>query len=84
MLDRNQIERSTVTLSFDKGTAALDNTLLLKQAGVGWISALPWRRRRRRSASARSKNCRSVAASNRESMPRPNAPSFTAKSTSAC
>jgi hypothetical protein len=26
----------------DKGTAALDNTLLLKQAGVGWISALPW------------------------------------------
>jgi transposase len=42
MLDRNQIERSTVTLVFDKGAAALDNTLLLKQAGVGWISALPW------------------------------------------
>jgi transposase len=42
MLDHNQIERSTVTLVFDKGTAALDNTLLLKQAGVGWISALPW------------------------------------------
>jgi len=42
MLDRNQMERSTVTLVFDKGTAALDNTLLLKQAGVGWISALPW------------------------------------------
>ena len=42
MLDRNQIERSTVTLVFDKGTAALDNTLLLKQAGLGWISALPW------------------------------------------
>ena len=42
MLDRNQIERSTVTLVFDKGTAALDNTLLLKQAEVGWISALPW------------------------------------------
>jgi transposase len=42
MLDRNQIERSTVTLVFDKGTAALNNTLLLKQAGVGWISALPW------------------------------------------
>ena len=42
MLDRNQIERSTVTLVFDKGTAALDNTLALEQAGVGWISALPW------------------------------------------
>src|SRR6266446_8099544 len=42
MLDHNQIERSTVTLVFDKGTAALDNTLLLKDAGVGWISALPW------------------------------------------
>src|SRR5262245_37225849 len=42
MLDHNQIERSTVTLVFDKGTSELDNTLLLKQAGVGWISALPW------------------------------------------
>jgi len=42
MLDHNQIERSSVTLVFDKGTAALDNTLLLNQAGVGWISALPW------------------------------------------
>src|SRR5205809_7975404 len=42
MLDRNQIERSTVTLVFDKGTAALDNTLLLKEAGLGWISSLPW------------------------------------------
>lgn len=42
MLDRNQIQRSSVTLVFDKGTAALDNTLLLNEAGVGWISALPW------------------------------------------
>lgn len=42
LLDRNQIERSSVTLVFDKGTAALDNTLLLNEAGVGWISALPW------------------------------------------
>jgi len=42
MLDHNQIERSSVTLVFDKGTAALDNTLLLKEVGVGWISALPW------------------------------------------
>src|SRR5438128_9983617 len=42
LLDRSQIERSSVTLVFDKGTAALDNTLLLKEAGVGWISALPW------------------------------------------
>jgi transposase len=42
MIDRNQIERSSVTLVFDKGTAALDNTLSLKKAEVGWISALPW------------------------------------------
>lgn len=42
MLDRNQIERSSVTLVFDKGTAALDNTLSLRKAEVGWISALPW------------------------------------------
>jgi transposase len=42
MLNRNQIEPSTVTLVFDKGTAALDNTLLLKEAELGWISALPW------------------------------------------
>ncbi len=42
MLDRNQIERQSVTLVFDKGTAALENTLLLEKAEVGWISALPW------------------------------------------
>jgi transposase len=42
MLDRNGIERETVTLVFDKGSAALENTLLLEQARVGWISALPW------------------------------------------
>ena len=42
MLDRNQIEPQSVTLVFDKGTAALDNTLLLENAKVGWISALPW------------------------------------------
>src|SRR6266567_6416334 len=42
LLDQNQIARDTVTLVFDKGTAALDNTLQLQEAGVGWISALPW------------------------------------------
>lgn len=42
MLDHNQIERETVTLVFDKGTAALGNTLRLDEAGLGWISALPW------------------------------------------
>ena len=42
LLDQNQIARDTVTLVFDKGTAALDNTVQLEQAGVGWISALPW------------------------------------------
>src|SRR6202040_316278 len=40
LLDQNQIARDTVTLVFDKGTAALDNTVALEQAGVGWISVL--------------------------------------------
>jgi transposase len=42
LLDRNQIARPTVTLVFDKGTAALANTALLQEAGLGWLSALPW------------------------------------------
>ena len=42
MLDRNQILRDTVTLVFDKGGASLANTVQLDEAGVGWISALPW------------------------------------------
>ena len=42
MLDQNQIARDTVTLVLDKGSAALANTVELEQAGVGWISALPW------------------------------------------
>ena len=41
-LDRNRIPRDTVTLVFDKGSAALYNTLVLDQSEVGWISALPW------------------------------------------
>ena len=42
MLDRTQMARDTVTLVFDKGSAALANTVQLQEAGVGWISALPW------------------------------------------
>lgn len=42
LLDRGQIGRDTVTLVFDKGSAALANTVELQEAGVGWISALPW------------------------------------------
>ena len=42
LLDQNQIGRETVTLVFDKGSAALANTVQLAEAGVGWISALPW------------------------------------------
>jgi len=42
LLDRNRIARDSVTLVLDKGSAALANTLELEQAGVGWISALPW------------------------------------------
>ena len=42
MLDRCQIARDTVTLVFDKGSAALANTVELQETGVGWISALPW------------------------------------------
>src|ERR1700685_330391 len=42
MLDQNEIARQTVTLVLDKGSAALANTVALEEAGVGWISALPW------------------------------------------
>jgi transposase len=42
LLARHAIPPQTVTLVFDKGTAALANTVLLKEAGFGWISALPW------------------------------------------
>jgi transposase len=42
LLDHNQIARDSVTLVFDKGSAALGNTVQLAEAGVGWISALPW------------------------------------------
>jgi len=42
LLDEAAIPRETVTLVFDKGPAALANTLLLNDARVGWISALPW------------------------------------------
>jgi len=42
MLDQNQIARQSVTLVFDKGSAALANTVALDQAGVGWVCALPW------------------------------------------
>ena len=42
MLDKNQIARETVTLVLDKGSAALANTVALEEAGLGWISALPW------------------------------------------
>lgn len=41
-LDENQIARASVTLVFDKGSAALYNTLALEESGLGWISALPW------------------------------------------
>ena len=42
LLDRHAMARDSVTLVLDKGSAALANTLALQQAGVGWISALPW------------------------------------------
>jgi len=42
MLDQNQMARETVTLVLDKGSAALANTVQLEEAGLGWISALPW------------------------------------------
>jgi len=42
LLDRHQIERRSVTVVLDKGSAALANTLELEQAQLGWISALPW------------------------------------------
>jgi transposase len=42
LLHRHGIAREAVTLVVDKGSAALANTVELQQAGVGWISALPW------------------------------------------
>src|SRR5215469_14949021 len=42
MLDENQIARETVTLVLDNGSAALAHTVALEEAGLGWISALPW------------------------------------------
>jgi transposase len=42
MLDENRIERESVTLVFDKGSASLPNTVELEQSRTGWISALPW------------------------------------------
>ena len=43
LLDEAGIARDSVTLVFDKGTAALTNTAALAEAGVGWVSALPWK-----------------------------------------
>lgn len=42
LLDEAAIPRASVTLVFDKGTAALANTVALREAGLGWVSALPW------------------------------------------
>jgi len=42
MLVAQAIARDSVTLVLHKGSAALANTSALKEAGVGWISALPW------------------------------------------
>ena len=41
-LDHAGIQRDTVTLTMDKGSAALDNTLALDRSGLGWVAALPW------------------------------------------
>lgn len=41
-LDRAGIPRETVTLTLDKGSAALANTLALDASGLGWVAALPW------------------------------------------
>src|SRR5260370_36995193 len=42
MLDRCQISRHTVTLGFDKASAALAKTVELQEAGVGCNSAFPF------------------------------------------
>jgi transposase len=41
-VDENQIPRQSITLVFDKGSAALYNTLALDESALGWICALPW------------------------------------------
>jgi transposase len=40
-LDETAIPRDSVTLVCDKGTAALTNTVAMREAGIGWVSALP-------------------------------------------
>ena len=40
--DQSHISRQSLTLVFDKGSAALYNTLALDESSLGWISALPW------------------------------------------
>lgn len=42
LLDGAQMARDSVTIVFDKGSAALPNTMALDEAHLGWISALPW------------------------------------------
>ncbi len=43
MLDSHSIERESVTLVMDKGSASTVNTSMLEERGLGWISALPWK-----------------------------------------
>lgn len=42
ILDANGIARTSVTLVFDKGPVALNDTLALDGSGMGWIAAQPW------------------------------------------
>ena len=53
LLARHAIPPETVTLVFDKGTAALANTVLLKEAGLGGSRRCPGTKPRRNSASVR-------------------------------
>ena len=42
MLDEHGIDRESVTLVMDKGSASTVNTAMLEDKGLGWVSALPW------------------------------------------
>ena len=41
LLARHGIQPETVTLVLDQGRMALANTVLLKEAGLAWVSDLP-------------------------------------------
>ena len=83
LLDQNQIARDTVTL-VSKGHGALDNTVQLQEAGVGWIAALPWNQAPAGLRERARKSCRCAAPNNRVCGPWARSCWCTARNISRC